>query len=342
MTPTRHAPIPLPVRLADSGPGLAAMAESLLAKTFFKLILGGSFTEAAMCRRLAAAYARAGIDCIDMAPDPHVLAAVAETWQALPPEGRPVVMVSLPLDPDPHFRKIELDEPACITCGACLPVCPTQALSMPDTLRIDQDLCYGCGRCLPTCPTEALSLLPFQVEAHLEAVLAHPLVQAVEIHTRHADPYMLEALYRRWGSQLAGKLVSLCFRPAEIPPERQRAFVETALALADGRIMMQIDGAPMSGTNHPEASRPAVEAALEFLAWAGPLWPTLPVTISGGINRHTARLLQDSRAQGIAGVGMGTVARQAIWQAVEAEDDPFAIETAASLVRLFKQPRHPL
>lgn len=324
------------------GPRLQRMQQALDARGFFKLILGGSFTEADKSRRLAAVYAQAGVDCIDLAPDPEVLCAVLEALAPLPPVERPVLMVSLPLDPDPHFRKIELEDPACIACSACLPVCPTQAITLPERLIIDQDLCYGCGRCVPACPTEALSLLPFQVESRLAAVLAHPAVEAVEIHTRHGDPYMLEALYRRWGEQLSRKLVSLCFRPDEIPRSRQETLIETALRLNAGPVMVQIDGAPMSGTDHPDASLPALRAATDFSGWASDRFPGLAVTVSGGINRHTASHLARPEAAVIAGVGMGTVARQAVWHALGDPDPAMAIETATAIVRLFKQARYPL
>jgi ferredoxin len=234
-------------------------------------------------------------------------------------EQAPVLMVSLPLDPDPHFRKIELDEPNCIQCGACLPVCPTDAITLPNLLEISQSLCYGCGRCVPTCPTEALKLLPFQVEDQLESVLSHPRVEAVEIHSHYVDPYMLKALFERWGNLLTDKLISLCFRPGNLPTEQILAFYQIASEACTLPVMLQIDGAPMSGNDDPEASHPALEAAVkvsEMFQKNGVPFP--PITISGGINQHTANLLQEAPYRFIAGVGMGTVARKAVWHLNEA------------------------
>lgn len=55
-----------------------------------------------------------------------------------------------------------LDKTLCTGCGACVSICPCDALSLqPDEMgyyrsRIDYDKCIGCGKCIKVCP--ALSL----------------------------------------------------------------------------------------------------------------------------------------------------------------------------------------
>lgn len=289
------------------------MLTALVERRFFKLIGGGSFTEADKITHLSRAYGAAGVDCIDIAPDSGLIEAVVHELATLPSE-KPVIMVSIPLDPDPHFRKIELTEPDCIRCGLCLPVCPTEALSLPDSLEVSQSLCYGCGRCVPTCPTSALNLLPFQVESQIEAALSHPMTGAIEIHSRYVDAYMLEAFLIRWQPLLQNKLIALCFRLEGIESAQILSFTQTAQRHSPFPILLQIDGAPMSGNEDPEASRPALESAVQTLQlFQSAELPPPFITISGGINRHTASLLREARYQFIAGAGMGTVARQAIW-----------------------------
>jgi ferredoxin len=275
------------------------------APTFFKLIAGGSLTDVDTVAFLAQVYTTA--DCIDVAPEPAVVEAVSAV---LPETGGPTLMVSVPLDPDPHFRKIEVKDPDCILCGACVPVCPADALTLaPDQLAIEQPLCYGCGRCLPVCPTDALVLHPFRVEENVQAVLSHWRVGAVELHTRYADPAMLNDFMLQYAPLLRDKWVSVCFSPNHTDQWPALLHALTAWEEQVAGILLQVDGQPMSGTEHPNASLPALTGALAVLAKLPRPWP---VTISGGINAHTAELLHQSAYAGIAGVGMGTMARKAV------------------------------
>ena len=46
---------------------------------------------------------------------------------------------------------------ACISCGACEPECPVEAISQGDTIYvINPDLCIDCGACAGECPNEAI------------------------------------------------------------------------------------------------------------------------------------------------------------------------------------------
>ncbi len=316
-------------------PALASFWRALTEKRFFKLICGGSLTEIDKIVELVRAFALAGADCIDIAPDAALLEAVVTVLKSVPAPA-PVLMVSVPLDLDPHFQKIALDAPACIDCGLCLPECPTEAITLPDVLSISQSLCYGCGRCVPVCPTEALRLLPVHVEAQLANVLANSAVQALEIHSRYADPYMLRAFGEQWADVLQNKVISICFHPEALSDTQVLAFIQAGLALWGKRLFLQIDGAPMSGTPDPEASLPALKSARRVQALLQAAGLPLPaITVSGGINSHTAALMRDPRNDCVAGVGMGTVARQRIWRLV----GEVAITEARALMTPFRD-RH--
>ncbi len=45
---------------------------------------------------------------------------------------------------------------ACISCGACEPECPVNAISEGDGIFvIDKETCIDCGACAGVCPVEA-------------------------------------------------------------------------------------------------------------------------------------------------------------------------------------------
>ncbi|MBK8189099.1 MAG: 4Fe-4S dicluster domain-containing protein [Vampirovibrionales bacterium] len=324
-------------------PWQQAALRALEEKRFFKLILGGSFTDTQKADCLSAIYAAAGADCIDIAPDAAVLNAVENGLSALPAsQARPMVMISLPLDPDPHFRKIELNEPQCILCGLCAPVCPTDAIEMTaHALLIAQPLCYGCGRCPAVCPTDALKLNPIHPDPQaVSDLLAHPLVQAVEIHTQHADPYMWPEFEALYGRALFGKALSLCFRPQRLEERQALEFLGLVQAFAqrlqpDFPLILQIDGEPMSGSDDPQAALPSLQAARAFWQVHGARFPF--ITVSGGVNAATADYLRQSPYAFISGAGMGTVARRAVWDALASDDPSAAVARARRLMAGFRR-----
>ena len=64
----------------------------------------------------------------------------------------------------------------CNGCAACVPICPTKAITMQDgKAKIDPFQCTGCGACIPVCPQEAIDFknaTTKQVIATLRGVLA--------------------------------------------------------------------------------------------------------------------------------------------------------------------------
>ncbi len=54
--------------------------------------------------------------------------------------------------------KVDLEK--CEGCGACVDVCPTEAITLNDDDKavIDAELCTDCGACADECPTEAIIL----------------------------------------------------------------------------------------------------------------------------------------------------------------------------------------
>ncbi len=62
---------------------------------------------------------------------------------------------------EPLAKDIKLNDKECISCGACIAVCSTGALSL-DTktakLNFDRDKCILCGCCIPACPLRLIEI----------------------------------------------------------------------------------------------------------------------------------------------------------------------------------------
>ncbi len=56
---------------------------------------------------------------------------------------------------------VERDDEKCTHCGACISVCPTEALKLDrETMMVifDKEKCVGCELCVPVCPFKALRI----------------------------------------------------------------------------------------------------------------------------------------------------------------------------------------
>jgi len=51
-----------------------------------------------------------------------------------------------------------VDDALCTACGACVSVCPFDAISLDGTAKVNWDACMGCGACETACAQHALSL----------------------------------------------------------------------------------------------------------------------------------------------------------------------------------------
>jgi len=53
-----------------------------------------------------------------------------------------------------------VNEEECVGCGACVDVCPTEAITMTDddVAKVDPETCTDCGTCVEECPSEAITM----------------------------------------------------------------------------------------------------------------------------------------------------------------------------------------
>ncbi|RLC35171.1 ferredoxin [Candidatus Shapirobacteria bacterium] len=59
------------------------------------------------------------------------------------------------------MSKYKVDKSICVGCGACVAVCPVNAITIGEDgkAHIDQDKCTHCGLCQQTCPLDAIKLV---------------------------------------------------------------------------------------------------------------------------------------------------------------------------------------
>jgi L-aspartate semialdehyde sulfurtransferase ferredoxin len=58
-------------------------------------------------------------------------------------------------------QDVTRDEDRCIECGACVTICPSDALTrdpLTGTVRFDKDSCIGCELCIAACPMRAMEV----------------------------------------------------------------------------------------------------------------------------------------------------------------------------------------
>jgi len=60
-------------------------------------------------------------------------------------------------------KDVSRNEKRCTRCGACITICPTGALSIPDRevmeVTFDVDKCIACSLCVPVCPPRAMNVI---------------------------------------------------------------------------------------------------------------------------------------------------------------------------------------
>ena len=303
------------------------------AGNWFKLICGASFQDLPAVRSLALAYTLAGADCIDVAADPAVVAAVVEgvkvaesLAEAAKDRGfaltsRPWIMVSLNAGEDPHFRKAEFDPANCPSdCPRpCQRICPVNAInfSKEENSGVIAQRCYGCGRCLPVCPQKIIVTRSHSATPDaITPLITTGVVAAIEIHTQVGQENDFRRLWQQiapWSSSL--KLLAISCPDAPTVIEYLQAMYEMISPLSCP-LIWQADGRPMSGDIGRGTTHAALKLAQKLLAAGLPGY----VQLAGGTNDYTAAKLRslglmreqplsESSVATVAGIAYGSYAR---------------------------------
>ena len=114
-----------------------------------------------------------------------------------------------PALPDRHGGALRVDASKCADeCRACLPVCPTQAISRPagKPMQLDLGRCIFCAACVETCPAKAIT----QTGDHRMSVLRREdlLLGEPEHETVRLAQALDEKLRKLFGRSLRLRVVS--------------------------------------------------------------------------------------------------------------------------------------
>ncbi|CEJ43891.1 circadian clock protein LdpA [Umezakia ovalisporum] len=342
---------------------LFAPLQSLKEGHWFKLICGASFQYLPAVRSLTLAYTLAGADCIDLAPDPAVIAAAQEGLQVarhLVKDAKergygykgnlPFLMVSLNDGEDPHFRKAEFNSTKCPThCSRpCEKICPAQAIifnRIDNFSGVEAQKCYGCGRCIPICPYDNI-----YTESHISSagavapLVMSRVVDAVEIHTKIGHLAEFQQLWQSispWADQL--KVLAISCPDGEGMIDYLQAIAELITPLR-GSLIWQTDGRPMSGDIGNGTTLATVKLGQKVLTAKLPGY----VQLAGGTNRYTVAklkamgLLKSSKYHSqsyVSGVAYGSYARVLLSPILDQLENQEVSQTSVKAkVRLEEEP----
>lgn len=278
--------------------------QSLNKGHWFKLICGASYQHLPAIRNLALAYSLAGADCIDVAADKAVIAAAQQgisiaahlchqkqnlgIW---PDYQKPLLMISLNDDEDPHFRKAEFDVAQCPPdCPRpCENICPAQAINEEGVI---DSFCYGCGRCLPICPENLISTRSHISTPEIIPNLVQEMgVDAIEIHTQsgHLDQFRRLWQFIKPITQNLKVLAISCTDSPEVI-NYLRSLSELMVDLPCP-LIWQTDGRSMSG----DIGAGTTHAAIKFAQKVSKA--NLPgyIQLAGGTNNYTVTKLHSEQ-----------------------------------------------
>jgi Fe-S-cluster-containing hydrogenase component 2 len=304
--------------------------EKLEAGNFCKLIIGAALKDFATIETYSYLFTHAGAQVIDISAFPHsVLCAVKGIKKAAaedPSLIKPLIMVSINVGEDPHFRRVKLDSNQCTECLLCIPTCPSGAFSNQTGFTYEEDLCFGCANCLDYCPHAALSLeswSAFDLNAFTELFALG--ASALEIHlNNNLDAF--EELYRNLPK--LNILESFCIGGSAMSQDRLevaaiKIIEEVTLKYGpDKEFIIQTDGESLSGSrlDNPDKDNLSIENARivldKVLSLQQYAQRQIFVQLAGGITDKSLAKARD-RGVKVSGVAIGSYARMILRTCLE-------------------------
>ena len=291
------------------------MTHILDRRKLFKLVCGAGNEDAEEVRRLVFVYALAGAKCFDVSANTEVVKhAVMGIDQAVDYAKklkkkigiRPFINVSIGMRGDPHVRKAKITE-ACVKCGACIPECPTDAIT--DKLVVIESKCIGCGNCESACEYDAIKF--YHKDKDLRHILKTCKANGAEQLELHAAVSGSTSVFEEWkmiNEVINDNYVSMCLDRLHLGDSFLKHRIKKAKEIAKERFIIQADGVPMSG-GKDDYNTTLQAVAIADIVMKGKL--NVKILLSGGTNSLTAKLA-DMCGVSYNGVAIGTFARNLV------------------------------
>jgi hypothetical protein len=262
-----------------------------LKKPFFKLICGASLLDPVEIELLSAVYAEAGAGIIDLAAHPDAVKAafrgVGKNFK------KPLLMVSVAVEDDPHLMIAKKRIDLCSHCGLCDETC--------------FERCCGCGKCAGLCPEGAIEMRRKEWAVDLDSCWEAG-ARGLELHTGSGKLEAVAAWKRNSQNWVArGGIFSCSVNGRQLDSKGAIAVAREVRGWFDLPILIQTDGNPISGQKGENSTLPALCLAQKILSSG----IDAHIQPAGGANDQTARLAEQMKLP-IAGVGMGSFARNAV------------------------------
>jgi len=309
---------------------------------YFKIVCGAGNEDPEEVRRLTTVFTLAGASGIDVSAHVEIVEAAGKgidhAYNLAPQlgavlQGRPFITVSVGIAGDPHVRKASIMEDQCVSCELCFEACEQQAIDRHQTVRVLTKRCIGCGRCSQVCPTGAVSYFTRKMDFQdiLPACIAAG-AENIELHAIVADDRMVMHDWETVTKVLRNHYVSMCLDRSQLSNEHLLRRIAWAMSMAEGRLIVQADGAPMSGGKDDYNTTLQAVAIADIVQKSG-----LPVKIllSGGTNSKTGELAKLCGLK-VHGVSVGTNARNLVRNEINAPDfdhNPKAVAAAVVKAR---------
>ena len=318
-------------------------------KKCFKLICGAGNQNLEEISRLVAVYAKAGCHFFDLANDNKVFEAAQKGLDFVIPKDEQKdyhFCISIGTKGDQHVQKAFIDSEKCTNCGACVKICPQNAIEakgkrqktkgrvglLSHRYEVIKKNCIGCMRCQKVCECGAIVMTPHPIfQTLVPRVEKCPLPQGekgphftlhpsrftcIELHASDTDENEVDEIWNYLNEKFDGML-SFCLSRKNLSDEQILSRVNRLVQIRKPyTTIIQADGNPMSGGKDDfETTRPAVEMGKLIQSANLPVY----LLLSGGTNSKTAELA-DREGVNINGVAVGSFARKIVKNQIERED----------------------